>query len=274
MRIFVTGANSYVGARIYSELKEKFDVLGSYHNKQLFPELRQLDITDRKSVEKLISGYHPAIIVHVAALPNPAACEKNPAFAREVNERGTKNTVDAANDVGAKVIYLSSFAAISPVNVYGETKLAGEGIVKGAQAGYAIFRPSLIIGSSPNTENDRPHNRLLWNIVNKTPPVYDISWKFQPTWLGHLSECISLVIEREIYGETIPVAVPELKSRYEVARDILKHFGIRAIQEDKKDSSPSEFIKLDKLKELNLPRYSYGDIISKVVDELKMQIKN
>ena len=85
--------------------------------------------------------------------------------------------------MGAKVIFMSSFGAINPEDVYGETKFHSEEYVKNTKAGWIVLRPSLIIGYSPNTINDRPFNRILKNLDTKTDAIYDTSWKFQPTYI-------------------------------------------------------------------------------------------
>ncbi len=272
VRILVTGASSYVGARIYSDLNQRYkkykSVTGTYKTHKLFPELIPLDITDEKKVAQLRS-IRPEVIVHVAAVPSAAWCENNRELAKKINAEGTRNIVRLANECGAKVIYISSFAAIKPADLYGQTKQDGETFVKQAESGYVILRPSLIIGQSPNTKNDRPHNRMLKNILEKTPAIYDTSWKFQPTWLGHLSECVVSVIEKNITNETIPIAVPELKSRYDIAKDILSEFSVDVQLVDKKDKSRVFKEDLYKLHELNLPEYSYAQIIKKIVKEMK-----
>ena len=163
-RILITGANGYLGARLYSDLKKNFDVIGTYYKNKLFPEFIKLDVTKPAEVLDVVEKAKPTIIVHVAANPSATWCEANPAIAKKINANGTKNIVNAANKVNAKVIYISSFAAINPDTIYGKTKLAGEKAVKKTTAGFIILRPSLIIGFSPNTANDRPFNRLLKNI--------------------------------------------------------------------------------------------------------------
>lgn len=274
MRLLITGASSYVGARLYSDLRSKFEVTGTYHRHKLFQGLEQLDITKKESVDQIIDNIKPEIIIHAASIPSASWCEKNPGLARQINVQGTKNVIAGAKEMGVKIIYISSFAAINPSNLYGETKLDSEKYIQQSGLGFVIFRPSLIIGQSPNTTNDRPHNRLLKNITEKTPPIYDNSWRFQPTWLGHLSECIDLVIERNITNEVIPVAISELKTRYDLAQDILSNFGITAISENtQKNPIPAVGEELRKLTDLNLPQYSYEEIITNVVNEISDHLK-
>ncbi len=269
MKILLTGASSYVGARLYIDLKDEHEVIGTYNTNKLFFEFIKMDITNASEVLSVVREHRPEIIVHVAAIPSIKWCEENPELAVKINEEGTKNVVDAANDIKAKVIYISSTAAIDPNNLYGRTKLAGEELTKLAKAGYVILRPSMIFGYSPNTTNDRPFNRILKNLYEKTPAVYDTSWKFRPTWVGHISEVVKTAIEKGIINQTINITVPELKSRYEIARDILIQFGIEVIPRDEGDTSSARNVDISMLKELALPQYTYSEIIAKIVDEIK-----
>jgi len=269
MKIIITGASSYVGASIYFQLKKKYPVVGTYNSHKLFPELHHLDITKEQEVNDFIVRERPNVIVHAAANASGSWCEQHPEMARTINQQGTMNIVNSANLVNSQVLLISSFAAADPRSVYGRTKLESEEAVRETKVGYVILRPSLILGLSPNTANDRPFNRLLRNITDKTPPAYDSSWKFQPTWLHHLENVVEEIIERGIVNETIPVSLLEVKTRYDLARDILSEFDIDAIPEDKHDTSYAVSEDLSKLRELGLPIYTYSQMRSGIIKEIK-----
>lgn len=268
--ILVIGASSYVGARIYFDLKPKFDVVGTYSSSQLSKNLVHLDITNNGEVQKVINDHRPNVIIHVANNASAKWCDANPGKAILLNQTATKYIVDSANKVGATLIYMSTMGAIKPSNLYGRTKLKSEEIVKTTRNGYLILRPSLILGYSPNTMNDRPFNRLLKNLDEGTPAVYDTSWTFQPTYIKHISDVIETCINKQILNRSIVIAVPEMKSRYDTAKDILTPFGIKVTPTDAKDSTFEIFEDdLSELKGLDLPRYSYKEMIKAIVDEIK-----
>ncbi len=273
MKILLLGASSYVGARLYFDLRHKYDVVGTYDHNQLSKDFVQLDITETDAVHSLIAKLKPDAIVHAANNANARWCETNPEEAKALNETSTQVIVDAANTVSARLIYISSFAAIQPINVYGSTKRASEEVAKQATKGWIILRPSLIIGYSPNTANDRPFNRLLKNVDEGTKAEYDTSWKFQPTWVGHISEVIDGVLKQGVTGQTIPIAVDGLKSRYDFAKDILEPFGVTVSPTDAGDTSPQFHEDLSMLKQLYLPAYSYSTIIEKIVQEIRERNK-
>jgi dTDP-4-dehydrorhamnose reductase len=274
MNILITGASSYVGASIYVRLKDKYSVVGTYNSNKLFPELELLDITKEQNVRDFVLREKPDVIIHVAANASGSWCEKNPKEAVAINQQGTRYIVDSANRVNSKVILISSFAVRNTESLYSRTKIASEEYVKEVKAGYVILRPSLIIGFSPNTTNDRPFNRFLKNIIDDVPAVYDTSWKFQPTWLKHLGEVIEEILKRKIINKTIPVSVPELKTRYEIAKDILSNFNINVTPEDKHDTTPTFSENLGNLKELGMPEYTYDEMIEGIVKEIKDYLRD
>ena len=117
MKILLTGASSYVGARLYIDLSKKFEVLGTYNERSLSDKFVQLDITEAEEVKKVVSEFAPDIIVHAAANANARWCEANPEKAIALNQTSTNSIVDSANENGAKVILISSYAAVDPTNV-------------------------------------------------------------------------------------------------------------------------------------------------------------
>lgn len=269
MKILIIGANSYVGARIYFELSKKYEVVGTYNSFKLSNKFIQLDITKKDKVKQLMSQQKPDIVIHVANNANPRWCEANREAAIKLNKDSTNFIVKAANLIKAKLIYLSSIGAVEAVNIYAKTKSESEKFIKQTTAGYLILQPSLILGFSPNMINDRPFNRLLKNLDQGTPAVYDTSWKFQPSYIGHICEILEIIIKRNLWNETIPIMVEGLKSRYETARDILTPFGVKVESVDNHDLMPVIKQNLSKLRKLNLPLYSYSQMIEKIILEIK-----
>lgn len=274
MKIMILGANGYVGARLYFDLSKSFDAVGTYLSHSLFAGQIQLDITDRVAVKTVFDRIKPDVIIHAANNASAKWCDANPAKAVLLNQTATEYILQAAGTHKAKIIYISTMGADEVTNTYGHTKAASEKIVAGYSSGYVILRPSLILGYSPNTVNDRPFNRLLRNLDDGEPAIYDTSWKFQPTYLGHISEVISACLTRSIWNQSVTVSTPDLKSRYETARDILTPFGVKVFPVDKKDQTFAVFSdNLETLKKLKLPECSYDRMITGIVDEIRHREK-
>lgn len=91
------------------------------------PTLRYF-LGDVRDLDRLRRAMHGVdIVVHAAALKQVPACEYNPMDAVKTNIMGSGNVAEAALDNNVKkVIGLSTDKAVSPVNLYGATKLAAE----------------------------------------------------------------------------------------------------------------------------------------------------
>lgn len=83
------------------------------------------DVRDRDRLRRACHGVD--VIFNAAALKQVLSCEYNPFEAIQTNIMGAMNVVDAAIDCSVpKVVTISSDKAVSPVNLYGATKLCAE----------------------------------------------------------------------------------------------------------------------------------------------------
>lgn len=102
-------------------------------------------------------------VIHCAALLN-RACERNKREAMQTNVIGTANIVEFCHDINARCVFISTeyiFRGdrgeyspgdeVGPVNYYGETKLAGEYIVKSLPS-YLIIRVAFLPEPFPYEE--------------------------------------------------------------------------------------------------------------------------
>ncbi len=152
MRVAVTGASGLFGNMLAQ-------VLGEHH--EVFPLTRKdADLTDSRQVKEVFTKIEPQVIVHPAGIADIDICELNPALAKAVNVDGTRNILDAAREVGAKVAYISTDAVFdgkkvtpysekdltNPISVYGRSKLEGEKLVE-ELPGFWIFRVSVLFGN-------------------------------------------------------------------------------------------------------------------------------
>ncbi len=125
------------------ELKQHEMQVGGYNQENL-----RYFIGDIRDRERLVRAMHGVdIVVHAAALKQVPACEYNPMEAIKTNIMGTANVVEAALDAGVKkVLMVSTDKAVSPANLYGATKLAGEKLTiqSNAYAGGSATRFSCV----------------------------------------------------------------------------------------------------------------------------------
>lgn len=98
------------------------------------------DIRDVDRLRRAFNGVD--LVIHAAAMKHVTACEYNPFEAVQTNILGSENIIRAALDVGVEqVIGISSDKAVSPVNLYGATKLCAEKLFSRSNA-YAGSAPT------------------------------------------------------------------------------------------------------------------------------------
>lgn len=269
-KVLVTGASGYVGAGLQRDLSRHYETIGTYHSTPLNERMVKLDTTKADDVLRLIDKTGATTIVHAAANGSLKWCQEHPEEARKINEEATKNIIEAANKAGAGVILISSFAAANPDNIYAETKANSEQMVRELADRGVIIRPTVVLGLSPNTSNDKFMNRILRNIREGTPAVYDNTWQIQPTDLSHLSQVISAVIDKRLTGHTIPVVTERLSTYFDIASDVLKEFNINVTPQEG-NYYPPETDDRSKLRELGLPLVEYDQMIQKCVADIKKE---
>jgi dTDP-4-dehydrorhamnose reductase len=269
MDILITGASGYLGARLYFDLSKSFKVLGTYNTRQLSEEFEKLDITDSKEVFDVIKSYRPDLIVHCAAKYGSKKCESDPMGAIQTNEKGTENLVTAANHFGCTVAYISTIGTYSKENFYTKTKHSGETQLSKARAGHIVIRPSFLFGMSPNTNADNIFNKMLNDIKNKHVSEYDNTFRFQPTWIGSISEVIAAIKDKNIKNAEIDIFSSEMKSKFEMANDILSKFGVNPKPSREAEFRESKEYVIKGLDELEIPVISYGQICQKIISEIK-----
>ena len=133
MKVLITGSAGQLGTDLVASANRAgLDVIAASH--------ADLDITDRNLVSQKIANAAPEAIIHAAAWTAVDACESDTKKAMAINSDGTANVVNAARQIGARVIYISTDYVFdgtkatpyiesdipNPQSVYGASKLAGE----------------------------------------------------------------------------------------------------------------------------------------------------
>ena len=146
MKVLVLGGHGKLGAQVLKQ-----------YPMAVAPTHSQLDITNNKQVLDFFLMWRFDLIIHLAAMTTIPACEEHKVAAWETNVEGTKNIVEAAHVIGAKVVYMSTPCVFSgksspyyedsvpdPQNYYGQTKLLGETIVLNGKADGLVIRSNFL----------------------------------------------------------------------------------------------------------------------------------
>jgi dTDP-4-dehydrorhamnose reductase len=156
MTVAVIGANGQLGTDIVAAFQKVSEAtVGLTH--------ADLDISSLESTRKALSSVRPSVIVNTAAMHHVENCEKDPLRAYEVNALGARNLSIVGRELGAKLVHISTDYVFdgskttpyvesdpaAPLNVYGNTKLAGEAFIRRTAERYFIVRTSALYGENP-----------------------------------------------------------------------------------------------------------------------------
>jgi dTDP-4-dehydrorhamnose reductase len=204
-RVLVTGASGLVGRSVgagFSRPDRPKPVLTLLTH-------RDLDITDAAAVEQTIGDLRPDLIINCAVL-GVDECQRDPVAARAINVDGPAFLARAAERIGAAIVHFSSnyvFSGVderfytiddepAPINVYGETKVAGERAVGECCSHAFVVRSSWIFGSGKDSFLATAHRRLL-----KGEPIRAVNdiWA-SATYVEDLVDTLATIVEQRRFG--------------------------------------------------------------------------
>jgi dTDP-4-dehydrorhamnose reductase len=189
MRILLMGAKGMLGT----------DMLRVWQGHEVIAaDSAEADIRDLGQVRALVSSADPQWIVLTAAYTDVDGSEKNHDLAFAVNATGAENVARAATEVGAALFYVSTdyvfdgnatrpyepHDPIRPLNVYGESKAAGEAAVRKHAQHWCIGRTSWLFGAHGNSfpekilraSETRPELTVVSDQVGSPTFAVDLSW--------------------------------------------------------------------------------------------------
>jgi dTDP-4-dehydrorhamnose reductase len=228
MKILITGAKGMLAHDLIPLLKEKHEVIARTRE--------ELDITARDRAYRSIHELSPDIVINCAAYTqvDKAEAEREKAF--RVNGIGVQNlalacrvrevplchiSTDYVFD-GEKGSAYSPFDNTRPINVYGESKLAGEKYIQWLMNKFYIIRTSWLYGKGGSN--------FISTILKLSKERQEIKvvqdQKGSPTSTVSLSNAIRTLIETGAYG--IYHFTDETGSGiswYDFAREIVKLSG-------------------------------------------------
>ena len=184
MKVLITGAGGQLGREWHQALKESGTDLAAFTSSEL-------DITLRNNVQTVLASEQPDVVINCAAYTAVDRAETDSEKAFRVNMDGVRYLADACAETGAilvhfstdyvfpgksadRIIYPKGYpedAARKPVNIYGESKLAGELELEKSDAEWLLIRVSWLC--SPFGKNFVNTMIRLGSVKNKLSVVED-----------------------------------------------------------------------------------------------------
>lgn len=252
MRVFVTGVNGQLGHDVVNELSKRgheaigsdiSDVYSGVQDDSPVSKAKyiKLDITDENKVNETLRAFEPKVdaIVHCAAWTavDLAEEEENKAKVFNINVNGTKYIANAAKDINAKMLYLSTDYVFNglgetpwepeenrfePLNYYGETKLLGEKEITSTLNKYFIVRIAWVFGL-----NGKNFIKTMINVGKSHDEVRVVSDQIgTPTYTFDLARLLVDMIETDKYGFYHATNEGGYISWYDFTKEIYKQYDL------------------------------------------------
>jgi dTDP-4-dehydrorhamnose reductase len=231
----IVGASGQVGHHLALAAERRgLEWTGTFHANPL-PTLRSLDVREQAAVRSVVRATSPTHLLVPASATNVDGCEQHPEAAYAVNVQGVDHLVQAANEVGAVVVYFSSDylfdgehgpyderAPANPIQRYGLQKLIAEHLVLREAHESLIVRTTVVYGWEPQGKNFI--YRLLSCLREDREIAVPADQIGSPTYAPVLADAVWELLAGGARG-IVNVVGRELVGRDEFARKAAQVFG-------------------------------------------------
>jgi dTDP-4-dehydrorhamnose reductase len=209
MKVAVIGATGQLGTDVADAFSRKGDeVFRLTHG--------DIEISSLDSVRNTLSGLKAELIANTAAMLNVEGCEQEPEKAYVVNAIGARNLATIAQELGAILVHVSTDYVFDgskgepyvetdpavPLNVYGNSKLAGELFIRATTDRYFILRTSAIFGTNPcRAKGGRNFVELMLKLAGERDRISVVTDEVvSPTYTAELAEQIVAITRTDEFG--------------------------------------------------------------------------
>jgi len=207
MKVAVLGANGQLGTDLMDVLSGEHDALGLNHS--------DIEITDIDSVKNVLSSAKPDIVLNTAAYHMVPDAEKFPDKAYRINGTGVLNLSKVCQDIGIRLVHYSTDYVFdgkkqkpyteddcpNPLNVYANTKLAGEFFALNYSDKSYVVRVSGIYGKVPSRAKGGNFITTMIKLAKEKPEVRVVNDEIlTPTPTYHIAKNTAELITTDAFG--------------------------------------------------------------------------
>ncbi len=208
---------------------------GFVNHETVAPTSSEMDVRDAAAVSRVIREERPDAVVGCAGYTDVDGAEDDLRSAMEVNGDGSANVAAAANEVGARVVYVSTDYVFDgskgepyvesdpphPRSIYGQTKLAGEHETATLNPRHFIVRSSWLFGT-----HGRNFVETMLALASDHGEVLVVRDQVGcPTYTAHLADALVRLVDTEAYGIHHIAGAGEC-SWYDFALEIFRQAGV------------------------------------------------
>ena len=213
-RILVTGASSFLGAHLITQLRARFQIVALHHHTPLSVrgvEVLKIDLT-REDHRKRLQRIDADAVIHLAAVIRGKGSNPSEDALRINNEM-----MSAVLSLGLPVLYASSTVVNWDSDLpYVRSRLADEAALAACALPYVVLRPSApygpkLLGHDPGHQESF-HTLIRWIRRGFVPMIGDGSYRRQPIHVADFANAVALLLERDPStwsGQTFEIGGPK-----------------------------------------------------------------
>ncbi len=241
-KVLIIGSNGMFGQRLtYHFLSNSlFQVFCTSNEDVSFIEnvkYKQVDITNKDDITSLICNYSPDYIINTAAYTNVDKSEIEKELAWKINVTGVKYIANAAKEINAFVIHISSDCVFdgvngpytendktNPIGYYGLTKLEGENILHSVEVKHTIIRTNVLYGPAKFGRPD--FVKWVYNKLKNNESINIVTDQINnPTYIDDIVKAINKIIDLNIEG-LFNIGGNEFLNRFDFTLRIADYFNL------------------------------------------------
>lgn len=230
MKIAVIGANGQLGFDLVRTFRE-------YGLQVIEFNQPEIDVTEAESLAQKLAAAAPDVVVNTAAFHNVELCETEREKSFAVNALGAANLARSAAEHGFRLVHISTDYVFGgekntpyleddpplPLNVYANSKLAGEYFVRALAPDHWILRVSGIYGVSPCLAKGYSFVDLMVKLAGEREKVRVVTdERLTPTPTREIARQIAFMLEKGAPSGIYHVTAEGDCSWYEFAAEIFK----------------------------------------------------
>ena len=166
-RLLITGSSGFLGWNLCQLARSEWEVYGTYDRHPIEisdTNLHRLDLTNLDRVRAEIDRIAPDAVIHTAAASSPNFCQSYPDQSYQINVTASAQLAQICAAAKIPFVFTSTDLVfdgtqppyletdpVSPINIYGEQKVAAERYILTAYPQATICRMPLMFGISPPT---------------------------------------------------------------------------------------------------------------------------
>ncbi len=197
MKVLLTGANGQLGRCVQDVFPKEWELFAF--------SSQELDITDAEQVKLKFAEIEPDAVINAAAYTKVDQAESEVELAYSVNATGVYHLALLSKQYNSRLIHISTDYVFDgtkrepytetdptcPINVYGQSKLAGENLVLATHINTLIIRTSWVFSEYGNN-----FLKTMLRVGERNPELRVVSDQIgTPTYAGDIAKAIIYLLQ-------------------------------------------------------------------------------